>query len=139
MYNVFVYFKALVKNYFNRSIISLYKNNGGEYQALDKFLSINGISYLTIPPHILEHNAIFKWCHQHIIESGLSLFTHVALPFTYWNYDFSTSVYNFNHMPITTLKLSSPYDKLFGLSLDYFKLWVFVCLFKLMALSLCIS
>ncbi|RVW20121.1 Retrovirus-related Pol polyprotein from transposon RE2 [Vitis vinifera] len=33
-------------------------DNGGEYQALDNFLSTNGIYHLTTPPHTPEHNDI---------------------------------------------------------------------------------
>ena len=58
VYDVFVRFKALVKNQFKHRIITLYSNNGGEYQALDNFLSITGISHLTTPPHTPEHNGI---------------------------------------------------------------------------------
>ena len=55
----FVRFKALVENYFQRSIIHLNSDNGGEYEALREFLTINGISHLTTPPHTL--NTMVFW------------------------------------------------------------------------------
>ena len=51
VYDVFVHFKALVENKFKHRIVTLYSDNGGEYQALDNFLSTNGISHLTTPVH----------------------------------------------------------------------------------------
>lgn len=58
VYDVFLHFKALVENQFKQRIITLYSDNGGKYQALDQFLSTNGISHLTTPPHTLEHNGL---------------------------------------------------------------------------------
>nr|CAN82540.1 hypothetical protein VITISV_015270 [Vitis vinifera] len=59
-------------------------DNGGEYQALDNFLSTNGISHLTTPPHAPEHNGLFERRHRHIVETGLSLLTHASMPLTFW-------------------------------------------------------
>jgi hypothetical protein len=53
---VFKRYKAIVEKYFQQNIVSLYSDNGGEYIALKTFLSENGISHLTTPPHTPEHN-----------------------------------------------------------------------------------
>ena len=50
MYDVFVHFKALVKNQFKHRIVTLYSDNGGEYQALYNFLSTN------VYPILLHHH-----------------------------------------------------------------------------------
>ena len=121
MYDVFVRFKALVENQFKHRIFTLYSDNGGEYQALNKFLSTSGISHLTTPPHTLEHNGISERCHRHIVETGLSLLTHGSMPLTYWTYAFATVVYLINCMPTLTLHLSSPFDKLFESPPNYTK------------------
>ena len=84
MYDVFVRFKALVENQFKHRIVTLYSDNGGEYQALDNFLSTNGISHLTTPPHTPEHNGLSERRHRHIVETGLSLLTHASMPLTFW-------------------------------------------------------
>ncbi|KAL6326284.1 hypothetical protein AAG906_004781 [Vitis piasezkii] len=103
-------------------------DNGGEYQALDNFLSNNGISHLTTPPHTLEHNGLSERRYRHIVEIGLSLLTHASMPLTFWTYAFATVVYLINRMPTPTLHLSSPFDKLFESPPNYTKLRVFGCL-----------
>ena len=127
MYDVFVRFKALVKNQFKHRLVILYSNNGGEYQALDNFLSTNGISHLTT----LEHNGLSERRHRHIVKTGLSLLTHASMPLTFWTYVFDNAVYLINRMPTLTLHLSSPFDKLFESSPNSTKLRVFGCLYYL--------
>lgn len=125
--------KSNVADVFNQRIITLYSDNGvggggGGYQALDNFLAINGISHLNTRPHTPEHNGYSKRCHRHIVETSLSLLSHASLPLTYWTYAFATAVYLINRMPNPTLKLSSPYERLFGTVPNYTKLRVFGCL-----------
>ena len=48
--DVFGRFKSLVENNFQYKIITLYSNNGGEYQALSNYLATNGVWHLTSPP-----------------------------------------------------------------------------------------
>ncbi|RVW74761.1 Retrovirus-related Pol polyprotein from transposon RE2 [Vitis vinifera] len=64
---------ALVEKFFNRPIITLYSDNGGEYQALSSFLTINGVSHLTSPPHTPEHNGYSERRHRHIVETALDV------------------------------------------------------------------
>ncbi|RVW26307.1 Retrovirus-related Pol polyprotein from transposon RE1 [Vitis vinifera] len=105
-HDVFVRFKALVEKFFNRPIITLYSDNGGEYQALSSFLTINGVSHLTSPPHTPEHNGYSERRHRHIVETGLSLLTHASMPLSYWPFAFSTAVYLINRLPTPTLNTS---------------------------------
>lgn len=67
--DVFIRFKALVENYFNKKIKTIYSDNGGEYQSLHYYLTINGISHLTTPPHTPEHNGYAERRHRHIVET----------------------------------------------------------------------
>ena len=71
--DVFTRFKALVENQFQTKLRTLYTDNGGEFIALKSFLSINGISHLTTPPHTPEHNGIAERRHMHIVETDLAL------------------------------------------------------------------
>lgn len=73
----------IVENHFKQKIITLYSDNGVEYCALDDFLSANGISHLTTPPHTPEHNGFSERRHRHIVETGLSLLTHASMPLSY--------------------------------------------------------
>lgn len=58
--DTFIGFKALVENQFNAKIGTLYSDNGGEFIAMRSFLSTNGISHLTTPPHTPKHNMNFR-------------------------------------------------------------------------------
>ncbi|RVW92402.1 Retrovirus-related Pol polyprotein from transposon RE1 [Vitis vinifera] len=96
--------------------------------ALFSFLTINGVSHLTSPPHTPEHNGYSERRHRHIVETGLSLLTHASMPLSYWPFAFSTAVYLINRLPIPTLNHLSPYFKLFGTFPNYSKLRSFGCL-----------
>jgi histone deacetylase 1/2 len=125
---VFIRFRAIVEKHFNSTIKTLYSDNGGEYISLANFLSTNGISHLTTPPHTPEHNGYSERRHLHIVETGLALLTHASLPHSYWTYAFSTAVYLINRLPTPTLNLSSPYHKIFQTAPNYSKLRIFGCL-----------
>lgn len=56
VYDMFTRYKGLEENFFKRSIVTLYTDNGGEYEALKHFLATNGVTHLTSPPHNPEHN-----------------------------------------------------------------------------------
>lgn len=120
--DVFIRFKALVEKFFSCEIKKLYSDNGGEYQALSSFLTINGISHLTSPPHTPEHNGYSERQHRHIVETGFSLLSHASMPLSYWSFAFSTVVYLINHLPTHTLHNDSPFFTLFGTIPNYNKL-----------------
>ena len=126
--DVFMTFKALVENKFQRKITHLYSDNGGEFIALRSFLSINGITHLTTPPHTPEHNGISERKHRHIVETGLTLLGQASMPKSYWSYAFTTAIYLINRMPSDVIGGSSPYKRLFGQAPNYLKLRVFGCL-----------
>lgn len=125
---VFVAFKALVENHFQTKVRTLYTNNGGEFIALRQFLTEQGISHFTSPPHTPEHNGIPERKHRHIVETGFALLSHASVPQSYWTYAFATAVYLINQMPTEVLNGESPYAKLFTQSPNYMKLRVFGCL-----------
>ena len=128
VYDVFLRFKALVENHFKNSIVTLYSDNGGEYQALDHFLSLHRISHLTSPSHIPKKKGLSEREHRHIVETSLSLLTHASLPLTCWNYAFVIVVYLINRMPTPIFSLSSPYGSFFHFPPNYTKLRIFGCL-----------
>lgn len=72
-------FKELVENLFQSRIVNFYSDNREKFQALTLFLSKNGISHRTSPPHTPEHNGISKRKHRYIIETSLALLTHVHM------------------------------------------------------------
>ena len=94
--DIFIRFKAIVEKHFDKPIKTLYSDNGGEYIALANFLSTNGISHLTTPPHTPEHNGFSERRHLHIVVTGLTLLSHATLPLNYWPYALATTVYLIN-------------------------------------------
>ena len=126
--DIFIRFKAIVEKHFAKTIKTLYSNNGGEYITLAHFISTNGISHLTIPPHTPEHDGFSERRHLHIVETGLALLSHASLPLSYWPYALATTVYLINHMPTPTLNLSSQHEKIFSAAPNYSKLKIFGCL-----------
>ena len=80
---IFVRFKALLENYFKAKIVTLYSNQGGEYQALKSFLAPHGISHFTTPPNTPKHNGYSERHHRHIMETSLSLISHPSMPLSY--------------------------------------------------------
>lgn len=123
--DTFITFKSLVENCFQSKIGSLYLDNGGEYIAVRSFLSSNGISHLTTPPHTSEHNGISERKHRHVVETGLTLLSHASVSNTYWTYAFAMAVYLINRMPTPVLSHASPFGRFFGSDPNYMKLWVF--------------
>ncbi|KAJ9557506.1 hypothetical protein OSB04_012120 [Centaurea solstitialis] len=109
---VFIRFKALIEKYFEKSIKTIYSDNGGEYQALSTYLATVGISHLTTPPHTPEHNGYAERRHRHI----------------FWPLAFTTATYLINRLPTVTLQHKSPYQCLFGSPPNYLKLRSFGCL-----------
>lgn len=126
--NIFIWFKAIFKKHFDKTIKTLYSDNSDEYIALTDFLSTNGISHLTTPPNTPEHNDFSERWHLHIVKTGLALLSHVSLPHNYWPYTFASAFYLINRMPTPTLNLSSPYEMIFSTSPNYSKLKIFGCL-----------
>lgn len=101
--DVFVRCKALVEKFSKNPIKMLYSDNGGEYEALSSYLTIDGIFHLTTPPHTSEHNGYAERRHCHIVETGLSLLSHAHLPLVFWSLAFTTATYLINRLITPTL------------------------------------
>ena len=114
--------------YFTTTIKTLYTDNGDEFLTLRSFLATHGITYVTTPPHTLEHNGYFERRHRHIIKTGLTLLHQASIPLTLWSYAFATTIYLINRMPKVGLSLGFSFETLFHIVLDPSKLCVFSCL-----------
>ena len=77
--DVFNRFKALVEKYFGMTIHHLYLDNGTEYLALKDILALDGITWLTTPPHTPQHDGCSERRHCHIVKRLVFLF-YTMLP-----------------------------------------------------------
>jgi hypothetical protein len=126
--SVFTRFKQVVEKFFQKPIISIYSDCGGEFTTLKSFLETHGITHFFTPPHTPEHNGTAERRHRHVRETGLTLLSQASLPLQFWSHAFLTAVYLINRMPTPILSLQSPFAKLFGRPPNYTKLRVFGCL-----------
>jgi hypothetical protein len=101
---------------------------GGEYIKLKSFLSSNGISHYTTPPHTPELNAYAERRHRHIVETAKALLNHANLPPQLWSFAYITATYLINRLPTPTLSMQSPYQTLHHQTHNIHHLHSFGCL-----------
>ena len=104
--SMFKHFKALVETQYSTKIKVLTEYINTIFQA---FCSSNGILHLTSCPHTPQQNGVSKRKHRHIVEIGLSLLYKSNLPYNYWSYAFSTTVYLINRLLSFILNFKSPW------------------------------
>jgi hypothetical protein len=86
-----------------------------------------GITHHVSCPHTHQQNSSVKRKHRHIVEMGLSLLAHAAMPLKFWDEVFSTAAYLINQLPSRVLDFTSPFEKLFDTTPNYSWLKVFGC------------
>jgi hypothetical protein len=74
--------KQWLNFFFNQSIKSFQTYGGGEFIALQKFLSTHGISHRKTCPHTHHQNGSVERKHRQIVDIGLALLAHSHVPFT---------------------------------------------------------
>jgi hypothetical protein len=65
---------------FNRKIIAVQSDWGGEYECLNSFFRTLGIIHLVSCPHAHQQNDAAERKHRHIVEMGLTLLAHATMP-----------------------------------------------------------
>jgi hypothetical protein len=65
--------------------------------------------------------------HRHIVETGLTLLAHAAVPFRFWSDAFSTACFLINRTPTRVLNMKTPLELLFKELPDYTFFKVFGC------------
>jgi histone deacetylase 1/2 len=84
VYQVFLNFQQLVERKFNRKIITMQTDWGGEYEKLHSFFQKVGITHHVSCPHAHQQNGSAERKHRHIVEVGLSLLAHASMPLKYF-------------------------------------------------------
>jgi len=77
---VFQKFQALVERLFDRKILAMQTDCGGEYHKLNSFFAKAGIAHHVCCPHAHQQNGSAERKHRHIVEVGLSLLAHASMP-----------------------------------------------------------
>ncbi|WVZ90565.1 hypothetical protein U9M48_036856 [Paspalum notatum var. saurae] len=120
-------FQTLVERLFNRKIIAMQTDWGGEYQKLHTFFNKIGISHHVCCPHAHQQNGSAERKHRHIVEVGLSLLAHASMPLKFWDEAFIAATYLINRVPSKVINFSTPLECLFNQKPDYSLLRVFGC------------
>jgi len=120
-------FQSLVERQFERKILAVQTDWGGEYQALNSFFKRIGISHHVSCPHAHQQNGSAERKHRHIVEIGLTLLSHSSMPLKFWDEAFSTAVYLINRLPSKVINNDTPFLRLFGKHPDYSSLRTFGC------------
>lgn len=117
----------LVECRFDRKILALQTDWGGEYQCLNSFFQRIGISHYVSCPHTHQQNGAAERKHRHIVEVGLSLLAHAGMPLKFWDEAFLTAAYLINRLPTPVNDGIPPLTKLFQQNPDYASLRTFGC------------
>ena len=106
----------------------MFTYNGGEFIKLRSYLTNNGISHVTTPPHTPEQNGLIERKHRHLVETARCLLHHAHVPKHFWCFALQTATYLINRLPTLTLRNNNPFTTLFNPTPNYQKLRIFGCL-----------
>jgi len=99
VFQVFQDFQNLVERKFNKKIVAIQSDWGGEYEKLNSFFQRIGIAHRVSCPHAHQQNGAAERKHRHIFEVGLALLTNASMPLKYWDQAFLTATYLINILP----------------------------------------
>ena len=99
VYSIFQEFQKLVERYFDKKILAVQSDWGGEYEKLNAFFRDIGIIHHVSCPRAHQQNGSAERKHRHIVEVGLSLLAHASMPLKYWDEAFITATYLINRLP----------------------------------------
>jgi hypothetical protein len=120
-------FHNLVERLFDRKILAMQTDWGGEYHKLNTFFQRIGISHHISCPHAHQQNGSAKCKHCHIVEVGLSLLAQGSMPLKFCDEAFRSAVYLINRTPSRVLQYETPLEKIFNTKPNYLSLRVFRC------------
>jgi len=127
VFRVFHDFKNLVERKFDRKIISVQSDWGGEYEKLNSFFQRLGISHRVSCPHAHQQNGAAERKHRHIVDVGLALLANASMPLKYWDQAFLTATYLINILPSKVIDYQTPVERLLKEKPNYNSLRVFGC------------
>jgi hypothetical protein len=120
-------FQTLVERLFNRKIITVQTDWGGEYEKLNSFFRKTGISHHVSCRHAHQQNGSAECKHRHIVEVGLSLLAQASMPLKFWDEAFLAATFLINRIPSKVIANSTPLERLFQIHPEYTSLRIFGC------------
>ena len=115
----------MVERHFDKKILSVQTDWGGEYQRLNSFFQRIGIAHHVSCPHAHQQNGSAERKHRHIVEVGLSLLAHASMPLKFWDEAFIMATYLINRLPIKVIHGQTPLHRLLKQTPDYHTLRTF--------------
>jgi histone deacetylase 1/2 len=116
VYQAFLNFQQLVERKFNRKIITMQTDWGGEYEKLNSFFQKVGITHHVSCPHAHQQNGSAERKNRHIVEVGLSLLANASMPLKFWDEAFLTATFIINLLPTKVLNFATPTEKLLNIT-----------------------
>jgi histone deacetylase 1/2 len=127
VFQVFKNFQNLVERKFDKKIISMQTDWGGEYGKLNFFFQQIGIGHCVSCPHAHQQNGAAERKHRHIVEVGLALLANISMPLKFWDEALLTATYLINILPSKVINYSTPTELLLHEKPDYKSLRIFGC------------
>jgi hypothetical protein len=119
-------FQSLVERMFNKKILDVQSDWGGEYEKLNSFTKI-GIIHQVSCPHAHQQNGSTERKHRHIVEACLPLLANASMPLKFWDEAFITTTYLINHTPSKVIHYQTPLKRLYQIQPNCSILCVFGC------------
>lgn len=128
--DVFVKFKALVKNQSGKKIKMLRSDNGSEYTTHKFKLNCEqvGIVQQFTAPYSPQQNGVSEKKNISIMEMGKCMMQEKMLPKKFWVEATNTAVFLLNRLPTKALERSTPFEVWYGVKPSAKNLKVFGCL-----------
>jgi hypothetical protein len=120
-------FQNHVERLFDKKIITMQTDWGGEYKKLSSFFQRVGITHHVSCPHAHQQNGSAERKHRHIVEVGLSLLAQASMPLKFWDEAFLTATYLINRIPSKVIDDDTPMERLFHEKPNFSFLRTFGC------------
>jgi histone deacetylase 1/2 len=108
VFQTFHNFQKLVERQFDKKILVVQSDWGGEYEKLNSFFKKIGIEHHVFCPHAHQQNGSAERKHRHIVEVGLALLANASLPLKFWDEDLLTATYLINMLPSKVIDHETP-------------------------------
>jgi histone deacetylase 1/2 len=102
----------LVERKFNRKIITMQTDWGGEYKKLHGFFQKVGITHHVACLYAHQQNGSVERKYRHLVEVGLALLAHASMPLKFWDEAFLTTTFLINMLPSKVIDFATPVEKL---------------------------